>query len=198
MDTTITTATKITILRILLIPVFALLVISYDSGHCDPSLQSIFHWAAIACFLVASISDGVDGYLARHCNQKSALGAVLDPIADKGLLVTSLLLLAWKPFDPEWKFPVWFPLVVLSRDLLLVLGYAIVHIFKNTVHVRPNWIGKTATVLQMTAIIMAMIRWPHHAIFGVAVIAAGTLTAISYIPYFLDGMKQLSAEPHAS
>jgi hypothetical protein len=91
-----TWATRITILRLVLVPVFVTLIITYDES--DPR-EEVWRYAAIAVFLIASLSDALDGYLARHCNQRSALGALLDPIADKLLLLASLVTLGLIPLD---------------------------------------------------------------------------------------------------
>ena len=84
-----TTANKITILRILLIPFFAFEVLSYRNGGAETH-----RWIGLAAFLAAAILDGVDGYVARRFHQKSELGAVLDPLADKLLLVCAIVLLS--------------------------------------------------------------------------------------------------------
>ena len=151
-----TTANKITIVRLLLIPVFVLLGVYYgasvDRHEPEPDLQ----YAAILVFLVASISDGLDGYIARHYNQRSKLGAVLDPIADKGLLLAGIFTLSFTNWG--YKFPLWFPVLVVSRDVIVVAGSLGLHYLNGEVHVRPRWSGKIATVFQMVAIVWAMLQ----------------------------------------
>ena len=92
-----TWATRITILRLILVPVFVAFVITYGS---DPH-EEIWRYAALLVFSIAAISDAVDGYLARHWNQSSALGALLDPVADKLLLLAALVSLSFKPSLPS-------------------------------------------------------------------------------------------------
>jgi CDP-diacylglycerol--glycerol-3-phosphate 3-phosphatidyltransferase len=90
-----TTANKITIARILMIPLFVMMAIYYGRGVQLGVPQEWQRWTAIAIFVIAAASDGVDGYIARRFNQKSQLGVILDPIADKGLLLAGILTLSF-------------------------------------------------------------------------------------------------------
>src|SRR5689334_2778131 len=113
-----TTANKVTIIRILLIPVFVWVTIDYirDSREADREWERM---VAFTLFAVAAISDAVDGYIARHYHQKSELGSFLDPLADKALLVSAMVLLSirFKGGSPFDQLPLWFPVLVISRDL---------------------------------------------------------------------------------
>ncbi|MBA3273975.1 MAG: CDP-alcohol phosphatidyltransferase family protein, partial [Chthoniobacterales bacterium] len=104
-----TTANKITIVRILLIPAFVTMALYYGQGVQSGEPEEWQRFAAILIFLVASASDGLDGYVARRYNQRSALGVILDPIADKGLLLSGIITLSisnWSLHTPEYgKFP---------------------------------------------------------------------------------------------
>src|SRR6476646_1075019 len=157
-----TTANKITVVRILLIPVFVTLAIYYGGSIDRHEPQEWQRFAAIIVFLAAAVSDGLDGYVARHYNQRSTLGAILDPIADKGLLLSGIITLSisnWSQVDPHYgRFPAWFPVLVISRDAVILLGSAVLHILNGTVRVRPSWTGKVATVLQMAAIAWGMLQ----------------------------------------
>src|SRR5277367_3720166 len=117
-----TWATRITILRIILVPVFVAFIITYGDTK---SKGDVWRYAAVGVFAVAGISDAIDGYLARHWKQGSALGALLDPIADKLLLFAALVTLSIVPLGPERPFPVWFPVIIISRDALLLGGYSV-------------------------------------------------------------------------
>ena len=102
-----TTANKITIVRILMIPVFVTLAIYYGQSVQRGEPLEWQRFTAIAIFLVAAISDGLDGYVARRYNQRSALGVILDPIADKGLLLSGIITLSisnWRKVQvrPSW------------------------------------------------------------------------------------------------
>ena len=161
------------------------------------------HWSgtAILIFLVASISDGLDGYVARRYNQRSSLGVILDPIADKGLLLSGIITLSisnWSKVDPEYgRFPVWFPVLVISRDAVILVGTAVLYFLVGHVKVKPNWTGKVATVLQMIAIAWVMLQLQWVPLIWV-VAAAGLFTLISGIVYVLEGVRQLQAEGHTN
>jgi CDP-diacylglycerol--glycerol-3-phosphate 3-phosphatidyltransferase len=195
-----TTANKITIVRIAMIPVFVLMAIYYGESvqRGDPLEWQRF--AAIVIFLVAAASDGLDGYVARRYNQRSALGVILDPIADKGLLLSGIITLSitnWS-VDPAYgKFPLWFPVLVITRDVVILVGSAVLHLLNGKVRVRPSWTGKVATVLQMVAIAWVMLQLRFIPLSYI-VVAAGVFTFVSGVIYVMDGIRQLQAEGHAN
>lgn len=196
-----TTANKITVIRILMIPVFVTLAIYYGESIQEGSPQDWMRFTAIAVFLLAALSDGLDGYVARRYNQRSSLGVILDPIADKGLLLSGIITLSisnWSQVDPHYgKFPAWFPVLVITRDLVIVIGSLLLHVLNGTVRVRPSWTGKVATVLQMAAIAWVMLQMRIPPLIYI-VVAAGFFTLVSGIIYFRNGLRQLSAEGHAN
>jgi cardiolipin synthase len=199
-----TTANKITILRILLIPVFATLAVYYGQGVKGGAPNEWMRWSTIAVFVLAAASDGLDGYIARRYNQKSALGVILDPIADKGLLLTAIVTLSFSNWSLE--FPLWFPIAIISRDLIVLSGAVTLRLLSGDVCVRPKWSGKTATALQMTAISLAMLQprflldpvpfLPGMAASDVAPILAGFFTLLSGTQYVIDGIRNAHAEGH--
>ena len=195
-----TTANKITVVRILMIPAFVTMAIYYGESIQRGQPLEWQRFVAIAIFLVAAVSDGLDGYVARHYNQRSSLGVVLDPVADKGLLLSGLITLSltnWSPAGPEsGKFPVWFPVLVISRDAILLVGTLILYLLNGKVSVKAHWTGKIATVLQMFAIGWVMLQIHVIPLFYI-VLAAGAFTLISGIVYVTDGVRQLQAEGHA-
>src|ERR1700704_187331 len=156
------TANKITIVRILMIPMFVTLAIYYGQSIQRGEPLAWQRFAAIIVFLLAAASDGLDGYVARRYNQRSSLGVILDPIADKGLLLSGIITLSisnWSQSDPEYgKFPAWFPVLVITRDAVILVGSAVLHLLNGKVQVRPSWTGKVATVLQMIAIAWVMLQ----------------------------------------
>lgn len=196
-----TTANKITIVRILLIPVFVTLAIYYGESIQERAPQEWERFAAIIVFLIAAASDGLDGYVARRYNQRSSLGVILDPIADKGLLLSGIITLSisnWSEVDPQYgRFPAWFPVLVITRDTVILVGAAILHyLIGNKMKVRPHWTGKVATVCQMCAIAWVMLQLRFLPLTFV-VIVAGAFTAISGVIYVIEGVRQLQAEGHA-
>src|SRR4051795_12245369 len=100
-----TTANKITIVRIAMIPAFVLMAIYYGQSVQREEPLEWLRFTAIIIFLVAAVSDGLDGYVARRYNQRSSLGVILDPIADKGLLLSGIISLSisnWSQIDPTY------------------------------------------------------------------------------------------------
>ncbi|MEP6955783.1 MAG: CDP-diacylglycerol--glycerol-3-phosphate 3-phosphatidyltransferase [Chthoniobacterales bacterium] len=196
-----TTANKITIVRILLIPAFVTMAIYYGQGVAEGEPQEWQRFAAIIIFLVAATSDGLDGYVARRYNQRSSLGMILDPIADKGLLLSAVITLSisnWSNLNPkDGHFPAWFPVLVITRDVVILVGSAVLHLLNGTVKVRTSWTGKVATVLQMTAIAWVMLQL-HFLPLIYVVAMAGLFTLISGLIYVLDGMRQLQPGGHAN
>jgi CDP-diacylglycerol--glycerol-3-phosphate 3-phosphatidyltransferase len=197
-----TTANKITIARILMIPLFVLMAIYY--GRDKEAWQ---RWCAVAFFVTAAASDGIDGYMARRYNQRSQLGVILDPLADKGLLLAGIITLTFSNWG--YEFPLWFPVLVIARDVIVVSGAMALQFLNGTVRVRPSWTGKVATVLQMIAIGMAMLQWNafgrdvavgrhvvHISFLDLPVVLAGLFTAISGFGYVVDGIAQLHAKGH--
>jgi CDP-diacylglycerol--glycerol-3-phosphate 3-phosphatidyltransferase len=186
----------ITFGRILLIPVFAgLMMYSTSDTHPGEDALRLRHAAAIV-FLVAAITDALDGFIARRFNLKSKLGAVLDPIADKGLLITALIVLGSPRLEPEWRIPLWFLIVAFSRDLMLLGGVVALHLLNLKFEARPNWPGKTTTALQMALIVAALFRIPYPPLPWLLWAAALT-TALSLVLYVTDGVRQLNASGHA-
>ncbi len=189
-----TTANKITLVRILMIPAFVLMALYYGESIKRGQPQEWQRYSAIMIFLIAAVSDGLDGYIARRYNQKSALGVILDPIADKGLLLSGIITLSisnWSDIDPQYgQFPTWFPVLVISRDAVILIGSAVLHLLNGKVRVRPAWTGKVATFLQMAAIAWVMLQLRFIPLTYV-VAAAGLFTFISGVVYVTDGFRQL-------
>src|SRR5215212_878610 len=183
-----TTANKITVIRILMIPVFVTLAIYYGESIQEGSPQDWMRFSAIAIFLLAAASDGLDGYIARRYNQKSALGVILDPIADKGLLLSGIITLSisnWSNIDPRYgRFPAWFPVLVITRDIVILVGSAVLHLLNGRVIVRTSWTGKVATVLQMAAIAWVMLQLRFLPLIYV-VAAAAFFTFVSGVIYVM-------------
>lgn len=196
-----TTANKITIVRILMIPAFVTMALYYGQSVQSGDPQEWQRFAAIIIFLVAATSDGLDGYVARRYNQRSSLGVILDPIADKGLLLSGIITLSisnWSQQAPQdGKFPVWFPVLVITRDAVILVGSAVLQLLNGKVTVRTSWTGKVATVLQMAAIAWVMLQLRIVPLRYI-VIAAGLFTFISGVIYVMDGMRQLHTQGQAN
>jgi cardiolipin synthase len=170
-------ANWLTILRILLIPVFVTLLVYRRAGE------------ALLVFCLASLTDMLDGYIARSRGSQSRLGAFLDPVADKLLLTSAFVTLTYLKV-----IPFWLTAVVVSRDLILSVGVLVIHVSGGTVHPAPTWIGKTSTVCQMVAVLSAMLffffRVPTVPKFFAWL--AAIFTIASGLQYLVQGMKQLN------
>ena len=191
-----TTANKITILRILLIPFFVGEVLYYVQ-----TANETHRLAAILCFAVAAICDGVDGYIARRYHQISELGTILDPLADKLLLVSGVLVLSFHHAPHLGPMPLWLTVTIIGRDILLLIGLGVVYITVGKAKVRPRLVGKVATVLQMACVLWLLLKWDLA--MGVPwtrglAIAAAAFTGVSGLWYIWDGARQLAASPKSS
>ena len=195
-----TTANKITVVRILMIPAFVTMAIYYGQSIQRGAPLEWQRFTAIAIFLIAAVSDGLDGYIARRYKQRSELGAILDPIADKGLLLSGIITLSitnWSELDPDYgRFPAWFPVLVITRDAVILVGAVVLHLLNGKVDVKTNWTGKVATVCQMCAIAWVMLQL-HFLPLLFVVICAGAFTLASGAIYVMYGVRQLQAEGHA-
>ena len=199
-----TTANKITLMRIALIPVFVLFAVYYGAGVREGSGNEVLRWAAVGTFALAAVSDGLDGWFARRLNQRTELGVFLDPIADKGLLLAGVLTLSFS----HWRnaLPVWFGILVVARDLAVLAGVVGVFVLEGRVNLRPRWTGKTATALQMLSLIGVMLQpdWLIQPLFSgeayryvsglccldVLVAATGFFSLVSGVGYLREGLAQ--------
>jgi cardiolipin synthase (CMP-forming) len=145
MSSALTIANLLTILRLILIPVFVT-VVYYQR----------FTWA-LTVFLVASVTDGLDGLVARSFNQKTQLGAILDPMADKLLLVTAFVILSLPWFTLTDPIPFWLTAVAISRDVIIVLGAAVINMTTGFSQFRPSIPGKLNTFVQIVTIVFFLV-----------------------------------------
>jgi CDP-diacylglycerol--glycerol-3-phosphate 3-phosphatidyltransferase len=191
-----TTANKITILRILLIPFFVVELIYYvRTGN------ELHRLLAILSFATAAICDGVDGYIARRYHQISELGKILDPLADKLLLVSGIVALSFDNAPYFGQIPLWLTGTIIGRDLLILIGVTVVRLTVGKVTVHPRLTGKIATVFQMVAVSWILLRWDlifHGRCLKTWILGAGVFTGVSGLLYVWDGMKQLGAHPASS
>src|ERR671938_386827 len=141
----ITLPNLLTMFRMVLIPVFVSLLFYQKFG-----------WGLMV-FVVAGVTYGLDGLLARRFDQKSQLGTILDPIADKLLLVTSFIVLSMPSISPQplprhFPVPFWVTAAVISRDIFIIVGAAAINIVTGFKRFRPSWLGKVNTAIQILAI----------------------------------------------
>ncbi len=178
----------ISILRIFLVPVFVGAII-YHVGEGDEA----YRWAAVSIFAIASVSDMVDGLLARRLGMASRLGAVLDPLADKLLLVSGVVMLSLETGSSLATIPVWLTVLIISRDAFLGMGAMLIVYLGKPPQVRPRILGKAAAVSQMALILWILLKLPDAGLAFLIGIT-GILTLLSGIQYIVDGVRQLSAQ----
>src|SRR5262245_19876275 len=142
--TALTPANQLTLLRMFLIPGFVILVIYAHLG-----------WALVV-FVTAGLTDALDGVIARRSGQKTTLGAWLDPMADKLLLVTTFVVLTLPGLGLANRLPVWLTVLIISRDVGIVLTVAIVNLAVGRRTFRPSILGKAATAIYIVTAVVAM------------------------------------------
>ena len=180
-----TFSNKVSIFRILSVPFFAGVMLYYNPG------RDYLRYIALGIFILAVISDAVDGYIARVKKEKTAAGAIIDPLADKILLVTAYVLLYAVPaLGKGIKIPLWVVIVVVSRDAILLNGAMIAYIVKNQIKVEPTWWGKLSTVFQMVTVITVLLQLSlSRPIWCIAVF----FTVVSGVDYIIKGFQLLYA-----
>jgi len=172
----------LTLIRILTIPIFL---------EC---LAYHLYWEALVVFAFGGVTDFLDGMTARWLNQQTALGAYLDPVADKLLVISSFVMLGL--ID---GIPMWLTVVVVVRDVLIIVGYGAIHILvEEKMAVRPSWIGKWSTTLQLFTLAVALVRLHdanllHPAILTVFILVSAAATVISGLQYLFRGLIWLQA-----
>ncbi|HEV8584400.1 MAG TPA: CDP-diacylglycerol--glycerol-3-phosphate 3-phosphatidyltransferase [Methylomirabilota bacterium] len=171
-------ANWLTVLRILLIPVFVTLLVYRRPGY------------ALVVFVAAAATDLLDGYVARHRGLSSRLGAFLDPMADKLLLVSSFVTLTWLK-----ALPFWIAAVVISRDVILMVGALVIHMAGGRIHPRPTRAGKLATFFQVLTVLAGLASYFLTAPLGLTAImwVAAAFTIVSGLQYIVQGMRFLNA-----
>src|ERR1700752_2091334 len=139
-----TTANQLTILRIVFVPVFIILLVYHELG-----------WALGTCIL-AGITDVLDGIIARRFGQKTSIGAVLDPLADKLLMASSILILSLPPMAFQNAIPGWLLIIILFRDVFILLVSLIVVLMVGWRVFTPTPYGKASTVMQVLTVLAVL------------------------------------------
>jgi cardiolipin synthase (CMP-forming) len=181
----LTVANLITILRLLLVP---LVVLALLKDRVD---------LALAGFLVAGISDGVDGFVARHFNQRSELGAYLDPMADKLLLVSVFVVLGLMG-----ELPLWLVVAAVSRDALIVGAVLLSTIMGLPVAMKPIYVSKANTAVQIVLAAIVLAELAFGAGFSVIrqalILLSGVLTVASAAAYLVTWLRHMNSDGKGS
>jgi cardiolipin synthase len=176
-----TTANQLTVLRIVFVPVFIILLAYHELG-----------WA-LSTFVVAGVTDVLDGIIARRFGQKTSIGAVLDPIADKLLMSASILILSLPQMEFHNSIPRWLMIVIISRDMFILLVSLIVVLMVGWRVFTPTPYGKASTVMQvLTVFAVLYTNWRHWLVpeLNILFYMTGLMTAFSGVHYLVRGLRQ--------
>lgn len=186
----LTFANKVTIGRILIVPFFIATVMYISPEH------GYFRWVALGLFMAAVISDIIDGYIARTQGQKTRAGAILDPLADKMLLISAFICLyIRRGYFPDIHFPLWFVVAIISRDVILLLGSMIIQLTTGKLEIEANRSGKLTAFLQIVCILGILLQLKFTFIFWYVALVA---TIFSGVIYIKEGIKAINESPVSS
>lgn len=176
-------ANKISTFRILTVPFFIASLIYYSPE------RSYLKFIALGIFVLGVISDVIDGYIARKSRQYSKAGLVLDPLGDKLLLMSAFVCLSLKN-EFLLRFPLWVTLIVISRDVIILLGALVIYIVRQDINISPTRWGKLTTTFQMCSVIAVLLQLRISVVLWWLAIF---FTLISGIDYVRRGFKTLYA-----
>ncbi len=146
-------ANKITIARILLVPILLTCLLYYRAEY------DFLRFVALGLFFICGLTDAVDGYIARRFYQKTKLGRILDPLADKLLILTAYMSLSTLENIPvASKIPPWLTIMVISRDAIILMGAAVIFVMIKDIEIKPSLLGKATTFIQMLAVVAALLQ----------------------------------------
>lgn len=181
----LTYANQLTILRMLFVPVFVILLI-YDHPK-----------AATVVFLLAAVTDGLDGLLARKLQQKTVLGSFLDPMADKILLTAAFITLTIPSVPLALHIPTWLTILTIGRDVLIAVSVLVIHMQTSHSQFPPSFLGKCTTAVQLLVVAVCMLAnfdlRPAAAVFPVVVYATLALTVASGLHYASKSIKIIAS-----
>jgi cardiolipin synthase len=181
--TALTPANQLTLLRVLLVPAFVILIVYGYLG------------SALLVFATAGLTDMLDGLLARRTGQ-SSLGAWLDPMADKLLLVSAFIVLTMPGLGLANRLPIWLTILIISRDVVIILTVAIVNLAIGRRTFRPSVFGKIATATYIVTVVVAMFfnyRGYHSAIVDFFIYTSLGITLVSSLHYIRHAAKIIEA-----
>ncbi|GMU36257.1 MAG: CDP-alcohol phosphatidyltransferase family protein [Phycisphaerae bacterium] len=187
---------RISIARILLVPVWVLCLLNMNDAW--PGARR----AALGLYLVMAVSDALDGFLARRWRQQSAIGAFLDPLADKLLTTCAVVILAIEATAvPGARLPSWVPVIALGKDVLTVLGFALVYLATQRTLIRPRILGKVSTLVQ-SVMVAATLLTPDmpggwRDVVEALWAAASGAAVLAWLDYLRVGVRFVS-EVHAA
>lgn len=167
-------ANKISTFRILSVPFFIATLLYYAPQ------RDYLRFVALAIFILAAFSDAADGYMARRSKQQSKAGLILDPLGDKLLLMSAFICLYANASLPL-RFPLWVILIVISRDVIIILGAIVVYIVKQNINIIPTRWGKFSTLFQMLAVTAVLLQLKFSFVFWWLAIIFTVISGVIYI-----------------
>ena len=164
----------ITLFRIFLTPFFFTSLVSYQAG------REHYRLAAFGILLVGSLTDALDGFLARVTKKRTRLGRFLDPLADKLLLLSGFLGLLFVTALP-YRPPLWVTVTIVFRDMIIIFGLIVIFLMTKTVRIEPNLLGKSTTLFQMLTLLAILLKWPLSSFFWYVTAFLTILSCLVYI-----------------
>lgn len=169
-------ANKFSFVRLFLTPIFVLAVLYYREDNL------LFANLPLIIFLLAIMTDAADGYIARRYGQATRLGAVLDPLADKFLLIVAFIALTFtETLPPHLRIPPWVLIIVLTRDIFILIGASIIYMMFEYIEFKPSILGKITTFFQMMTILGVLLRFRYSNIVWSVAISFTILSGIHYL-----------------
>ncbi len=173
-------ANKLTVFRVILVPFFVVFMLT--------DFWAFNRWIAFGIFVIATITDKLDGTIARKCNMITAFGKFMDPIADKLLVCSALICLT-----ASGEVPAWVTILIIGREFA-ISGIRLVAA-DNDVAIAATWWGKSKTIAQMAMIIIILMKVPAFYILGqIVMYVSVVLTIVSLVDYILKNKKVLTIE----
>lgn len=180
----LTLANKLTVFRFFLVPVFVWTVLCYSPD------KDYLRFIALGIFLFAVLLDVFDGYVARKYHQETKIGSILDPLADKILLISTYFCLYKVGVHFEIiQFPIWLVIAVIGRDVILLLGAAIIRLVNGDITVNPTGWGKATVFFETIAAFGILLQWQKSSIIWFVVLV---MVIISGCDYIFKGIKELN------
>jgi cardiolipin synthase len=180
-------ANNLSILRVLLAPVFVTCLIYYGPG------REYLLAAAAGVFVTACVTDGLDGYLARKLGQQTVFGSYIDPLADKFLLISGFLSLTFMPNVPDaMRIPAWVTVPVVTRDLIILIGSTVVYAATGSLKAEPLPVSKATTVCQMATLFASLVFAPPSAQLFLFIVTVA-LTSVSGVQYIRMGGRLIQS-----
>lgn len=181
----LTYANQLTILRMVFVPCFVILLV-YGCPR-----------AATVVFLLAALTDGLDGLIARKLNQRTPLGSFLDPMADKLLLTAAFIALTLHPAGGDMRIPAWLTILTISRDVVIAVSVLVIHMQTGHSSFPPSILGKCTTAMQLLMVGVCLLAGfemgAAQTLFPCAVYATLLVTVASGLHYFYRAVKIISS-----